>query len=305
MTVQHPRRFCRKDCLDTCSAYAILDATNLAESGREPMSKMRLYVFHTESVRVDRAILLHERNPLAVTGLFRGKDEQIVLLVSVHLIVHPAGVVLIDTGWDTIYAAKRPKQRFGMVDTISAPIIAADEGMGSKLKSVGLHPEQIDHVFISRMDFDHASGLRLVRAERDICTAQKEWAACSRFSMRYVDVWSDVCGVRTFDYWQSGVGRSYDVFGDGTLLLVHTPGHSRGMFSVMLRGSREYIVLGSDAAYLPESFSQSRLPGFLVNAAQAEKSLGWLLECRKEPLCRGVFINHDPTECEQMMELEL
>lgn len=272
------------------------------------MSKMRLYVFHTGSVRVDRAIPLHECNPLAVTGLFRGKEKQLVLPVSVYLIVHPAGAVLIDTGWDTIYAAKRPKQIFGMVDKISAPIIAADEGVDSKLKSVGLRPEQIDHVFISHMDFDHASGLRLVRAARDIRTAQEEWAACSRFSLRYVDVWSDVCGVKTFAYRQSGVGpvgRSYDVFGDGTLLLVHTPGHSRGMCSVMLRGSRAYIVLGSDAAYLPESFSQRRLPGFLVNAAQAEKSLDWLLECREDPMCRGVFVNHDPTVREQMMELEL
>lgn len=34
---------------------------------------IRLHVFHTGSVRGDRAIPLHERNPLAVTGLFRGK----------------------------------------------------------------------------------------------------------------------------------------------------------------------------------------------------------------------------------------
>lgn len=38
------------------------------------MEKIRLYIFHTGKVRVDQAIPLHERNPLAVTGLFRSRE---------------------------------------------------------------------------------------------------------------------------------------------------------------------------------------------------------------------------------------
>lgn len=53
------------------------------------MDKIKLYIFHTGKVRVDRAIPLHERNPLAVTGLFRGKDKQLILPVSAYLIEHP------------------------------------------------------------------------------------------------------------------------------------------------------------------------------------------------------------------------
>ncbi len=61
------------------------------------------------------------------------------------------------------------------------------------------------------------------------------------------------------------MGRSYDVFVDGTLLLVHTPGHSHGLFSVMLRGRDGYVISGNDAAYLPKSFSEHKIPGFTVN----------------------------------------
>lgn len=150
------------------------------------MAQVQLYIFHTGRVRVDRAIPLHERNPLAVTGLFRGKDKQLVLPVSAYLIVHPKGNVLIDTGWDTIYATQRPRQLFGMVDRISAPIIAADEGIDSKLHNLGLVPSDLNHVYISHMDFDHTSGLRLVREAKDIRTAEEEWAACNRRSLRYV-----------------------------------------------------------------------------------------------------------------------
>lgn len=151
------------------------------------MDKLKLYIFHTGKVRVDRAIPLHERDPLAVTGLFRGKTKPMILPVSAYLIVHPKGNVLIDTGWDTKYAHERPKQLLGLVDRISAPIVEENEGIDSKLASVGLRPQEIDRIFLSHMDFDHVSGLRLVRDARDIRCSEEEWAACSEFSLRYID----------------------------------------------------------------------------------------------------------------------
>lgn len=272
------------------------------------MSKMKLHIFHTGLVRVDRAIPLHERNPLAVTGLFRSKDKQLILPVSAYLIEHPRGNVLIDTGWDTKYAAERPKQLFGMIDKISAPIIKTGEGIDSKLSALGLSDRDIDHVFISHMDFDHTSGLRLVRDAKDIRTSAEEWRACNKPSLRYVDTWTGICEVKPFSYSQSGigpVGRSYDVFGDGAVLLVHTPGHSHGLFSVMLRGAEGYVVLGNDAAYMPESFSEHAIPGFTIDNGLAAKALDWLIGCREDSACLGVFVNHDPTVTEQEIELTL
>lgn len=272
------------------------------------MNKIKLHIFHTGKVRVDQAIPLRERNPLAVTGLFRSKKKQMILPVSAYLIDHPKGKVLIDTGWDTKYATERPLQLFGMVDKVSAPIIATNEGIDSKLKTVGLLPNDIDHVFISHMYFDHTSGLRLVKDAKDIRCSAEEWAACNKLSLRYVDTWTGICNVSTFAYTQSGIGpigRSYDVFHDGTLLLVHTPGHSHGLFSVMLRGKDGYIVLGNDAAYLPESFSEHRIPGFTVNNQLAAKSLDWLIQCKKDPACMGVYVNHDPTVQEQELAVTL
>lgn len=272
------------------------------------MNKIDLYVFHTGKVKVDRAIPLHERNPLAVTGLFRGKSKKMILPVSAYLIVHQKGTVLIDTGWDTKYALERPKQLFGLVDRISAPIIEQNEGIDSKLKSVGLLPSDIDHVFISHMDFDHTSGLRLVSSAKDIRCSEEEWAACQKHSLRYIDTWTDICNVGTFAFEQSGIGpveQSYDVFNDGTVLLVHTPGHSHGHFCVMIRGKDNYVVLGNDAAYLSESFSEHKIPGFTVDNRLAEKSLDWLIQCKNDTTCAGVYVNHDPAVKEQKLEILL
>lgn len=151
------------------------------------MDDIILHIFHTGKVRVDRAIPLHEHNPIAVTGLLRSRKKQMILPVSAYLIEHPKGKILIDTGWDTKYATERPKQLFGMVNKVSAPIIKTNEGIDSKLKSVGLSPRDIDSAFISHMDFYHTSGLRLVKNVSDIRCSEEEWTACNRFSLRYVD----------------------------------------------------------------------------------------------------------------------
>lgn len=270
------------------------------------MNKIQLYIFHTGKVRVDRAIPLHEKNPLALTGIFRSKKKQIILPVSSYLIKHPKGNILIDTGWDTKYAHKKPTQWFGMVNQISAPIIKENEGIDSKLKSVGLLPKDISHIFISHMDFDHTSGLRLVKEAEDIRTSKEEWTACNKFSFRYVDTWTGICDVKTFEYSDNGIGpfgRSYDVFGDNSVLLVHTPGHSYGLFSVLINGTDGYIVLGNDAAYLTENFTNRIIPGFSINNEWCEKSLDWLIKCRNDSKCKGVFVNHDPMIKEQILEV--
>lgn len=191
------------------------------------MNKIKVTIFHTGKVRVDRAISLHENNPLAVTGLFRGTAKKMDLPVSVYLIEHPKGKVLIDTGWDTKYATERPKQLLGMVDKISAPIIEENEGIDSKLKTIGLLPSDIDHVFISHMDFDHTSGLRLVKEAKDIRCSVEEWNACNKCSLRYVDT------------------------------------------------------------------------------QLATRSLDWLMQCKQDTSCIGVYVNHDPAVLEQILEVEL
>lgn len=107
------------------------------------------------------------------------------------------------------------------------------------------------------------------------------------FSLRYIDTWAGICEVSTFSYTQSGIapmGRSYDVFDESTILLVHTPGHSHGLFSVMLRGRERYIVLGNDGAYLPESFTEHKIPGFTVNNQLAAQTLDWLIQCKKDSI---------------------
>lgn len=194
----------------------------------------------------------------------------------------------------------------GLINKISGPIIKREEGIDIKLQQVGLRDKDIDFCFISHMDFDHTSGLRLVKNMKHIMTSEEEWKACNRLGVRYVDTWSGICNIETFAYKNTGIGpfgQSYDVFGDGSVLLISTPGHSKGLFSVKITGQEKYVILGNDVAYTQISFEEHKIPGFLVDKMQAEKSLDWLIQCKKDPNCLEVMVNHDPSIKEHMVEL--
>ena len=267
---------------------------------------IKVHIFHTGSVQVDDAIPHGSRNPLAVTGLFRGKDKKRILPVSCYLIEHPQGRILIDTGWDSKYVDEKPHRFFGLLDSMSTPIIQQGESIDCKLKNMGLSAGDLDHVFFSHMDFDHTSGLHLIKNAKSIMAAKEEIEDSNKYFFRYVKSNWDFTTIEPFHYENTGigpVGKSYDVFGDGSILLVNTPGHSHGLFTAIIKNAEQYIALAGDAIYTQKSIKEKLIPGFTVDKALARKSLAWICELSEDKNCLGVFANHDPEIKEQIIAL--
>ena len=264
---------------------------------------IKVHIFHTGKVRVDRAIPYKEKNPLAVTGFLRGKKKKIILPVSCYLIEHPKGRILIDTGWDSKYSSEKPN---AFLNSISRPILEEGESIDCKLKRLGLTPADIDYTFFSHMDFDHTSGLRLVSDAKHIMAAKEEIADSRKYFFRYVKSTWEFTSIEPFEYEQTGigpVGRSYDVFRDGSVILVNTPGHSHGLFSAKISAGDQYVVLAGDTVYTQKSIREKIIPGFTVNTELAKKSIGWICECADDNNCLMVAANHDPAIREQVIEL--
>jgi hypothetical protein len=60
------------------------------------------------------------------------------------------------------------------------------------------------------------------------------------------------------------VGKSFDLFRDNSIVFVSTPGIVWGHCSVKITGKDgKYVIIGGDAAYLPESFSGQNIPASL------------------------------------------
>lgn len=265
---------------------------------------IKLHIFHTGSVTVDRAIPYHESNPLAVTGLFRGKGKKLTLPVSCYLIEHPAGKILIDAGWDTKYADERPNR---ILNGISKPVIEKNDGVDSKLKALNIVPKDIDCVYFSHLDFDHTSGISMLAEAKRFAAAKEELSDADRYFFRYVRSNRRGVTVEPFEYKQSGegpVGKSFDVFGDGSVLLVNTPGHSHGHFSAKITGGDgKYAVLAGDSVYTQRSIKEHIIPGFTVDNTLAIKSVEWICACAADEKCILVAPNHDPETKEQTIEI--
>lgn len=268
---------------------------------------IKLHVFHTGSVIVDRGIPYKDKNPLAPLGVFRGKDKKVELPVSVYLIEHPNGNILIDTGWSSRYAAERPHRFFGLLGDISTPVVKPGDAVDEKLAALGLRDADIGCIVFSHMDFDHTSGLEHLRRAKRVMASEEEYADSGKYFFRYVKSSWDFMPIETFSFAETGigpVGKSFDLFGDGSVVLVNTPGHTHGLVTTLVTGADgHYAAIAGDTFYTQENLKQHIIPGFTVNRALAEKSLDYMLTLAADPNCTALLASHDPERKEQIITL--
>jgi N-acyl homoserine lactone hydrolase len=267
---------------------------------------IRVHIFHTGMVIVDRSVPCKSRNPLAPLGVFRSPKDRVLLYVSSYLIEHPQARILLDTGWSSRYVTSRPTRFFGLLDRISTPVIRAGESADCRLAALGLAPSDLDYIVFSHMDFDHTSGLENLQGARHVIASEEEYADARRNPFRYDrSTWS-FADIETFRFSQTGigpVGKSCDLLGDGSILLVSTPGHSHGLVTTLVRSGFRYVALAGDTFYTQRNLLEHRIPGFTVDRRLAEYSLDYMYCLKDDPDCIGLFANHDPSVKAQIIEL--
>ena len=172
------------------------------------------------------------KNPLAFTGILRGKKHKISVPVTAYLIEHPKGLVLIDTGWDTAIRDNARKYE-GFANYFASPGFLPDgEAVTEHLARLGFSPKDIDYCIMTHMDIDHAGGIGLVRDAKHIMCSEAEWKAASSNNPRYLKrLWRGI-QVETFP------DEKYDLFGDKSVILFPLHGHSAGMTGVRV-GTRD------------------------------------------------------------------
>lgn len=159
---------------------------------------------------------------------------------------------------------------------------------------------------MSHLHCDHADGLRLVKDAKKIMVSKEELAASRKDKVRYLPhEWKGV-ELETFEFENSGlgpVGKSFDLFGDGTVQFILAPGHSKGLSMTKIENNGKFIVLTSDVAYGRPSIEESLEPSVVVNRKQAKKSLAWLIDYINNENCVGVYANHDTEVKPQVITL--
>lgn len=185
-----------------------------------------------------------------------GETGKIVAPATSFLIDHPSGLAIFDTGFgarviDGASEALRSIFRAGAEDRIN-----------HRLEALGVAPSSIKWVVNSHMHIDHAGG-NMWLPDATIVVQASEW-----------------------DYARAGVDRAYhrsevetghkmlllngehDLFGDGTVMVVPTPGHTPGHQSLRVKTATGEAVLTGDCCNLKRSLDEMRFPGHVFSAEQ-------------------------------------
>jgi glyoxylase-like metal-dependent hydrolase (beta-lactamase superfamily II) len=199
-----------------------------------------------------------------------GAKENVVP-VPAFLIRHPsAGAILVDTGLHPSIATD-PKENFGSLAARSGkPTLAAGEDVPSQLRKLGLEPGEVPIVVMTHLHIDHTSAISEF-PNSTFVVSETEWqeAAHGRSPLLngYRRAQFDYAfDYRTVDFDRANIdsyasfGRTFDLFGDGSIHLAFTPGHSPGHMSVIARLAERDFVIGGDAVYLLGQLDGSDAP---------------------------------------------
>jgi N-acyl homoserine lactone hydrolase len=91
----------------------------------------------------------------------------------------------------------------------------------------------------------------------------------------------------------SGFARSFDLFGDGSVRTVYTPGHTLGHMSVVLRTASAEVLIAADAIYMRRTLEDTHLPYRTEDEHLFRRSLREIRQYRTETPDAVIVPGHD------------
>lgn len=196
--------------------------------------------------------------------------------INVFLIEHRDGLILFDTGLDPEIKTN-PNYissaigRF-LLRRIFRLHINAKDKLGQKLKALGFPPRAIQKAVISHLHFDHVGGIADI-PQADLIISEAEWEQLSMphpehewILREHIELpsskWNPITYSSSDDPLFSEFEGVYDLMGDGSMILLPTPGHTRGSMSMLIRSEMSPPILFiGDLAYGAEFIFEDRIPG--------------------------------------------
>ena len=170
------------------------------------------------------------------------------------LVDHPKGRLMFDTGFNPVFL-DRPQDYKPAV--LFASQVQREDLAGERLAGMGLKPEDIQLVANSHLHYDHAGGNCTFRHATFLVQWDELQSAMT--PEPFSGLVADNYARQDFDLdvHYELLDGDYDVFGDGAVRLIRTPGHTRGHQSLVVNlPETGVLVLAQDAVYLQENLDR-------------------------------------------------
>jgi N-acyl homoserine lactone hydrolase len=233
------------------------------QSPRLPQS-VRLYVLDGGTLESDPARYRLTKEEIAAAQLS----------VTAFLIAHPKGTLMWDTGAiadDTWTPTGKPVRRRLVLSNGQERIVTLRSTVKAQLAAIGYAPSDITYLALSHYHWDHTANANQF--------VKSTWLArqVERDVMLPGTV-PDPPQPSTFAELRNGKtvlisGDDHDVFGDGTVVIKLSKGHTPGHQVLYVRLARTGgIVLSGDLYHYPEERTLNRLPTFEFDMDQTRQS---------------------------------
>jgi glyoxylase-like metal-dependent hydrolase (beta-lactamase superfamily II) len=220
----------------------------------------------------------------APAGIFRKDDDldrTVRYPVPVYVIETDSERILIDTGLKPAAIAD-PAAYYERPDVFAVAMLEQEQSVAEQLDVATL-----SKVVLTHLHWDHVGGLGLIPESVPLVIQRAEWEAGH----------DEAAVQKNFflsgDYANDGrevilVDGDHDLLGDGSVELLHTPGHTPGHQSIRIGE----LVLGIDVAHFASGFDDHRFPIFADDHEQQARSAERLRAMRDAGLT--VIPGHDP-----------
>jgi len=209
---------------------------------------------------------------------FAYHNEKMPFTFSCYVIKHGSDVMV----WDTGFAPG------------STPN-ANNKPITDLLSQINVKPDQVKYVGISHFHADHTGQLAPF-TNATLLIGKGDWDGLNANPPMGG---ANVAGFKDF----MGGGRKVepltadkDVFGDGSVMILRTPGHTPGHSALLVRlKEKGPVLLTGDAVHFHENYTSDNVPGFNYDRAQTIASIERIKQIEKN-LKATVIIQHDPRD---------
>ena len=260
-------------CIGLALCVAAPDAQRRTTPQR--VTSPRIYVFDNGAIKgLDTKLFGFERNEV--------KEPDFT--VHSYLIVHPRGTLIFDTG-------AIPDADFKGPGPVVEGVVTATTALLPQLAAAGYAPADVNFLALSHYHSDHtananafASATWIVqKAERDAMFSDAPIAIVQR---AHFSALREAKTTLLND-------EDFDVFGDGSVVLMSTPGHTPGHQVLWVRTARRGpVLLAGDLYHYPEERTTGKTPTFEFNVAQSARSRA-RVETFLKQTGAALWIEHD------------
>lgn len=211
----------------------------------------------------------------AESDAIKGGDpkKKLTMPVVMAFVKHPKGNVLIDAAFGRNFERHVEEFPANLFNKMMKPRFDPEKDSAvAQLAALGVPSEEVDYLVVTHMHWDHVGGLGDFPGA-SFLTPRAEWDAAHRgdltLSVRgYADSMYDTLhpAAMLIEWPERPFGtfeRSIDLFGDGSIVLLDTRGHTPGSLSVLVSLSTgERFLFTGDASWLRRGYREHKHKGW-------------------------------------------